>query len=416
MAWVKLLVFVLVLRWLLLDAYSIPSDSMLPTLNGDPGFFKGDRVFVNKFRYGPRVPFVNKRIFDYKDPERWDIAVFKSPDPNAEHKTLIKRIVALPGERVRIKNGNIHINGKAVEPPGDLAEALHYTKFLTIDDEDIFHYILRVAANAAPSPPINMANESAQIFNREVLALTDEIKDMEKVSVDQVRSSLEKLHPRTMQLTREFLILSQGKPFLYGLVENDEYSLVPPDHYFMLGDNSGHSLDGRYFGWVPRNNLVGPAYCVWWPWAHRKDFTGFSRTWWGMLLLYGTPVALIVFFFVTHTLGRIVKLHDGLDAYQLQAGDCLAVNCASFGPRWPLLRARMIEGRAPIRGEMVLYHDEKGNANLGHVAANPGELAGVQNDEVAIESGNGDTPVLNRKALIGAVTSVCWPPGRRRKL
>ncbi|MGI6746319.1 MAG: hypothetical protein ACOX45_09375 [Acutalibacteraceae bacterium] len=48
------------------------------------------------------------------------------------------------------------------------------------------------------------------------------------------------------------------------------------------------------YGWVPHNHLYGSAFAVWWPWARRQDFTGFSHTWWGMALLYGIPALLLL--------------------------------------------------------------------------------------------------------------------------
>ena len=89
-------------------------------------------------------------------------------------------------------------------------------------------------------------------------------------------------------------ILTQYPP-LYGSQRGDEYQVVPEGHYLMLGDNSLNSVDGRMFGWVPRENLYGRASAVFWPISHRRDFTGFSHTWWGKLLIYGIPLLIVVF-------------------------------------------------------------------------------------------------------------------------
>ncbi|HNV21125.1 MAG TPA: S26 family signal peptidase, partial [Candidatus Hydrogenedentes bacterium] len=79
-AWLKVVVVVLLIRWLWFEPFSIPSGSMEPTLHGDAKFLKGDRVAVNKLAYGPRVPFSNMRLIDLGDPERWDIVVFITPE------------------------------------------------------------------------------------------------------------------------------------------------------------------------------------------------------------------------------------------------------------------------------------------------------------------------------------------------
>jgi len=81
-------------------------------------------------------------------------------------------------------------------------------------------------------------------------------------------------------------------PMRYGILPDDEYAVVPEGHYFLLGDNSGNSVDGRIYGWVPEQNLVGRAFSIWWPIGRWTDFTGWSGAWWGMLLLYGIPLAI----------------------------------------------------------------------------------------------------------------------------
>ncbi|MBM3290630.1 MAG: signal peptidase I, partial [Candidatus Hydrogenedentes bacterium] len=124
-SWIKLVLFVLIVWWLLIQPFRIPSQSMFPTLNGDPGFFVGDRVFVNKLAFGPRIPFTTARLWDWGHPERFDVVVFRAIDDDSPRdtflqrtinfflpKVLIKRVVGLPGERVRIdgQSGTIYIN------------------------------------------------------------------------------------------------------------------------------------------------------------------------------------------------------------------------------------------------------------------------------------------------------------------
>lgn len=123
------------IRWPVAEPFKIPSGSMIPTLQ------VGDRIFVNKHAYGVRWPFNGFRIpftlttIWYTDkwlwrgplPERWDIVVFKSVEYRAEHDTLVKRVVGLPGERVLIHNGDIYINGELLELPPSMPE-VHYTE------------------------------------------------------------------------------------------------------------------------------------------------------------------------------------------------------------------------------------------------------------------------------------------------
>lgn len=96
----------LVIRWSVAEPFRIPSGSMEPTLHGHPHFLLGDRVFVNKWRYGLRYPFMKKRIYQGEAPKRWDVVVFKTVEADATKTTLVKRIAGLPGERVHIQGGS----------------------------------------------------------------------------------------------------------------------------------------------------------------------------------------------------------------------------------------------------------------------------------------------------------------------
>ncbi len=102
------------------ELYKIPSGSMIPTL------LVGDRIVVVKFIYGPRIPFINVRLPGFRQPQRGEIVVFKSPDtPN---KVFIKRLIASEGESVEIRNGKILINGKPIENPPPFRTIYYYNK------------------------------------------------------------------------------------------------------------------------------------------------------------------------------------------------------------------------------------------------------------------------------------------------
>jgi signal peptidase I len=93
----------LILRAFVVEAFKIPSGSMIPTL------MIGDHIFVNKFTYGPLVPWTNKRLFTRMPPQRADVMVFKFPE-NME-QDFIKRVIALPGDTLEAVNGRPVING-----------------------------------------------------------------------------------------------------------------------------------------------------------------------------------------------------------------------------------------------------------------------------------------------------------------
>ena len=99
------LVVALLLRAVVVEAFKIPSGSMLPTLQ------IGDHIFVNKFIYGPKVPLVDSRVFEHMPPHRGDVIVFSHPVPALSPDDLIKRVIALPGDVLEVDSGHAIING-----------------------------------------------------------------------------------------------------------------------------------------------------------------------------------------------------------------------------------------------------------------------------------------------------------------
>jgi len=99
----------LFIRAFVVQAFKIPSGSMEPTL------LIGDHILVNKFIYGIKVPLINKTIIPISAPERGDIIVFIYPLDRK--KDFIKRVIGLPGDKIRVTNDQIYINGKRYEDP-----------------------------------------------------------------------------------------------------------------------------------------------------------------------------------------------------------------------------------------------------------------------------------------------------------
>ena len=103
------LIMAMVIRAFVVQALSIPSGSMIPTL------LVGDYLLVNKFSYGIRNPFTNKVLIPTWKPQRGEVAVFIFPqDPT---KDYIKRVIGLPGDRVQVINKKVYINGELFETP-----------------------------------------------------------------------------------------------------------------------------------------------------------------------------------------------------------------------------------------------------------------------------------------------------------
>lgn len=111
------LILVLVLRSFLMEPFTIPSSSMVPTLR------VGDYILVNKFTYGLRLPVIGTKIMPMNDPQPGDVMVFKYPgNPRINY---IKRVIGVPGDKIRYENKRLTINGKAINqsllaelPPG----------------------------------------------------------------------------------------------------------------------------------------------------------------------------------------------------------------------------------------------------------------------------------------------------------
>lgn len=107
------LLVVLLLRSFLVEPFQIPSGSMRPTLE------VGDFILVNKFTYGLRLPVTNTEIVDFGEPERGDVMVFRFPqDPSIN---FIKRVIGVPGDRIRYEGKQLYVNGEPV--PKELLDA-----------------------------------------------------------------------------------------------------------------------------------------------------------------------------------------------------------------------------------------------------------------------------------------------------
>jgi signal peptidase I len=198
------LAIALVLRVLLFQPFTIPSASM------EPNLYEGDYIVVSKWNYGYSrhslpwsPPLFEGRIFG-SQPDRGDVVVFKLPQDN--RTDYIKRVIGLPGDRVQMIGGQLHINGVAVEnvPAGSL----------------------RIDGPFGP---------------------------MDAAQVDE-----------TLPEGRTFRIQDFGRGFD---LDDTQVFEVPEGYYFMMGDNRDNSIDSRAdVGLVPEENLVGKAQIVLFSW------------------------------------------------------------------------------------------------------------------------------------------------------
>lgn len=184
----------LLIRTFLLEAFRIPSPSMVPAL------LVGDWLFVNKLAYGPHVPGTDFNLPGYADPQRGDVVVFRSPpqrdQPGDSIPMLVKRCVAVAGDTIFMKNGMLHVNG--VEQRQGFAASQ------------------------------NLKTDGSRTDN---LFKWQELFELKNSRF--------------------------GPPPSQPTLDNWGPLVVPAEHLFMLGDNRYDSKDGRFWGFVPRKNVRG---------------------------------------------------------------------------------------------------------------------------------------------------------------
>ncbi|RII26093.1 MAG: signal peptidase I [Geobacter sp.] len=106
------LVLAFIIRSCVIQAFKIPSGSMEDTLA------IGDHLFVNKFIYGIKLPFTDKRILKIRDPRRGDVMVFEYPVDRS--KDFIKRVIGVPGDVIQVQNKVVYVNGTPYKNPHEV--------------------------------------------------------------------------------------------------------------------------------------------------------------------------------------------------------------------------------------------------------------------------------------------------------
>lgn len=188
-SFLPILLLVFSLRSFAYEPYRIPSGSLKPTLK------VGDFILVNKYQYGIRLPIINKKLVNIGEPKRGDIVVFRSPSKDYP-PIMIKRVVGLPGDKIRYINKTLYVNG---------AIASHHYVRSDIDSDD--------------------GQRQWQVAE----------------------------HEESLSGVNHHIYLIPQAP------REDFETTVPKGKYFMMGDNRDDSGDSRYWGALPEENIIGKA-------------------------------------------------------------------------------------------------------------------------------------------------------------
>ncbi len=225
-------IFATVLRVFVVESYRIPTGSMERTL------LAGDFLFVNKYVYGPKIPFTEIRLPGVKKVDRGDIIVFKFPKDRSLN--YIKRCVAISGDTLEIHDQQLWINKKPFllpehgqfigsRVPAGEADYMIFPQFSNFNKDNY--------------GPIRIPR------NGDVVRLT--------AATYPLYSSLiaDEGHDVSLQGRQVFI---DGSPA-------EQYT-VHENYYFAMGDNRDNSLDSRFWGFLPEKDLVGQAMIVYWSW------------------------------------------------------------------------------------------------------------------------------------------------------
>ena len=225
-------IFATLLRVFVVESYRIPTGSMESTL------LAGDFLFVNKYVYGPKIPFTDIRLPGVKTVGRGDIIVFKFPKDRSLN--YIKRCVAVPGDTLEIHGQQLSINKKPSPLP---PHAQFIGSRMAARDGDYMIFPQYSDYNKDNYGPLRIPRKG------DVVRLTP--------GTYPLYSSLiaDEGHDVSLQGRTVFI---DGSP-----VQN--YT-VQSNYYFAMGDNRDNSLDSRFWGFLPEKDIVGQALMVYWSW------------------------------------------------------------------------------------------------------------------------------------------------------
>lgn len=250
------------IKTFLIETSRVPTGSMEKTI------LVGDFLFVNKFIYGsssPRsIPFTNVALPYFtlpsiREPEHGDIVVFEYPGDRdelipTEITNYVKRCVGVPGDTVTIQDKVVFVNGKEALRPSNIQYINPYVNPQDVSNPRIF----------PNSSPFNEDNYGPLIVpgKGDVIPLSVE-------NIEEWRTIIDREFGRRVVTVEGSIIMIDGAP-----VKSYE---LKQDYYFMMGDNRDDSADSRFWGFVPRDKIIGQAFMIYWSWDPNIPFSDFVQ-------------------------------------------------------------------------------------------------------------------------------------------
>ncbi|MGO8796284.1 MAG: signal peptidase I [Candidatus Sulfotelmatobacter sp.] len=179
----------------------------IPSSSMEDTLLIGDHVFVNRISFAPKTKWIGP-LLPYRDIRRGDIVVFLHPDPAYVGTYVVKRIIGVPGDRIHLRDGVVYRNGEKLNEP-----------YIDHDRDDLSE----TYRNDFPAVPPTDPN-----------------------------------------------ITPTWQPELPSHIEGGDL-VVPPGNYFAMGDHRGVSLDSRYWGFIPRGNIIGRPMFIYWSFETPAD-------------------------------------------------------------------------------------------------------------------------------------------------
>jgi len=193
----------------------------IPSSSMEDTLLIGDHVFVNRVQFAPKTSWVGP-LLSYREPRFRDIVVFLHPDPEYAGTYVVKRIIGVPGDRIHLRNGVVYRNGEALDEP----------------------YVLHDRDN--PS--------------------------------DYYRNNFPAVPP-----TDGDGLSPDWMTYLPSYIQGGDL-VVPPGRYLAMGDHRGVSLDSRYWGFIPKENIIGRPMFIYWSFETPEN--QYRKTEWSERILF----------------------------------------------------------------------------------------------------------------------------------